>query len=65
MRRSVVAARDLPAGTILDSLTLALKRPGTGVDARFLAEFEGRRLLRSLKRDEVVDRSDVSTEATR
>lgn len=42
--KSVVAARDLPAGHRLGADDLALKKPGTGVPAARLPEMIGRRL---------------------
>ncbi|HEV3138395.1 MAG TPA: N-acetylneuraminate synthase family protein [Pirellulales bacterium] len=44
--KSVVAARDLPAGHWLAEADLTLKKPGTGIPAARLGEFVGRRLSR-------------------
>jgi len=41
-RRSLVAARDIPAGTILTRDTIALKRPGTGLPPKMLTQLIGR-----------------------
>ncbi len=43
-RRSIVAARDLPAGTVLTASALALKRPGTGLSPDALEALTHRRL---------------------
>ena len=45
--KSVVAARDLPAGHVLAAADLALKKPGTGIPAARLAEVIGRRLTQA------------------
>jgi len=51
-RRSIVAADDLPAGTILKSEDLALKRPGGGIRPREMHSFLGRTLSLSLCKGE-------------
>lgn len=47
-RRSVAAARDLSAGTILTRGDLALLRPGSGIAPRHLDEIGGRILARDI-----------------
>ncbi|MFH1843261.1 MAG: N-acetylneuraminate synthase family protein [bacterium] len=54
-RRSLVVARDLPAGALLQRDDLAVKRPGTGIAPRHLELVVGTRLRRPLRRDEVLD----------
>ena len=46
--KSVVAARDLPAGHTLAAADLALKKPGTGIPAARLKEVIGRRLAQAV-----------------
>lgn len=41
-RRSIVAVCDIKAGTVLDRNMLAMKRPGTGIEPRFLPVVVGR-----------------------
>src|SRR3954451_14763291 len=41
-RRSVIAARDIPAGTVIDEEMLTVKRPGTGVASKELPLLVGR-----------------------
>jgi N-acetylneuraminate synthase/N,N'-diacetyllegionaminate synthase len=53
-RRSIVAARDLPAGHRVRREDLALKRPGKGLKARDLPRVVGRRLLRAIAADRPV-----------
>lgn len=57
--KSVVARKDLPAGTVLSNEDLAVKKPGTGIPAARLEEVVGSRLTRSLKADEMVLEKDV------
>jgi N-acetylneuraminate synthase len=49
--KSVVAATDLPRGTILKPEHLALKKPGTGLGPRNMPELIGRRLKRIVLKD--------------
>jgi N-acetylneuraminate synthase len=62
-RKSVVASCDLSADTLLEDNHLVLKKPGTGIPAERLRDVVGRRLRRGVKRDELLDWSDLE-EAT-
>jgi N-acetylneuraminate synthase len=57
--KSVVAAADLPAGTVLREEDLAVKKPGTGIPAARLSEFIGMRVNRNLKADEQLSETDL------
>jgi N-acetylneuraminate synthase len=59
--KSIVAAEDLPAGTVLQPQHLALKKPGTGLPPARLAGFIGKRLNRRLKADEFLSEGDISS----
>jgi N-acetylneuraminate synthase/N,N'-diacetyllegionaminate synthase len=54
-RRSLVAARALPAGHRLTRADVAIKRPGTGIAPGELDGVLGRRLARALVADELLD----------
>lgn len=58
-RRSLVAARDLAEGKVLEKGDLAAKRPGTGIPPYELEAMIGRRLRRALRRDEPLTRESV------
>ncbi|MBU0637714.1 MAG: N-acetylneuraminate synthase family protein [Planctomycetes bacterium] len=58
--RSIVAARDLSAGHLLEAGDVAFKRPGTGVRPYALDTLVGRRLSRSLQRDAQITEADVA-----
>ena len=60
--KSVVAARPLPAGTLLSAIDFDYKKPGTGIPAEHSAELEGRRLARDLDADEQIAWSDLIDE---
>ncbi len=53
-RRSVVAARDIPRGTVITAEMLTVKRPGHGVPPRQLDELVGRTAARDIEEDEVI-----------
>jgi len=52
--KSVVARRDLAAGTVLSASDLALKKPGTGIPADLLETVVGRRLRNALAQDDPI-----------
>lgn len=56
--KSVVARADLPAGTVLQSSHLTLKKPGTGIPAGRLPELLGRRLQRPVAANQFLEEAD-------
>lgn len=58
-RRSLVAARPLPAGHRLNADDLDAKRPATGLPPSMLGALVGRTLARDLDADEPISRGDV------
>jgi N-acetylneuraminate synthase len=52
--KSIVAARDLPSGTVLKREDLAVKKPGTGIPARRFHEMVGRRLIGDMQADDLL-----------
>jgi len=59
VRKSVVAAADIPKGTVIQASMLAVKRPGTGVTPNRFREFLGRTARRDIKRDELLNFRDI------
>lgn len=57
--KSVVAAMNLPEGTVLRNEHLTLKKPGTGIPAHRLSELVGRRLRRGFEADELLVEFDL------
>ena len=53
-RRSLVATRDLPAGTVLSAEMLTTKRPGSGVPPRELDRVLGRQLRVAMAEDDIL-----------
>ncbi len=56
--KSVVACRDLPAGTVLLESHLTLKKPGTGFPPSSLKNLIGQTLKRPVKADQMLQRAD-------
>jgi len=57
--RSLVASRDLPAGTVITREHLAVKKPGTGLSPDRLEELIGRRLARPVIADQLLAAEDI------
>lgn len=60
--KSLVAARDLPAGTILQRSDLTAKSPGLGVSPQLLDRMVGMRIGRAVRCDEPFVPSDLGSE---
>lgn len=58
-RRSIVAARSIPAGTVLTRDHLSLKRAGRGLSASLVHAIVGRRTRRDLAADEPLSDADL------
>ncbi|MBI3825254.1 MAG: N-acetylneuraminate synthase family protein [Candidatus Rokubacteria bacterium] len=58
-RKSVVAAREIPAGTLITEGLLLCKRPGTGIPPNRMAEVVGRRAARTIPADHLVQLEDL------
>jgi N,N'-diacetyllegionaminate synthase len=58
--KSVVAARDLPAGHVLIETDLAYKKPGNGIPASRYQELLGRKLTRAVPGDHQFAAGDLS-----
>lgn len=59
--KSVVAACDLPAGTVLAIEHLDIKKPGNGIPAAKLNSVIGRTLRQAVKRDEPLKQEDFQS----
>ncbi|RKZ95513.1 MAG: N-acetylneuraminate synthase, partial [Gammaproteobacteria bacterium] len=54
-RKSLVAVKDLPAGTTISSLDMfTVKRPGTGIPPYLFNFIKGMKLSKSIKEDDVL-----------
>lgn len=59
VRRSILAARDLKAGTVLTEEMLCLKRPGTGIAPEFVPLIVGRKIKRDKEKEETITWEDI------
>jgi len=59
-RRSIVATRALPAGTVLDETCLTYKRPGTGISPRFWDDVIGMKTAVDIAEDHVLTWADLT-----
>lgn len=59
MRRSIIAARDLPSGTVLTENDLDAKRPGVGIPADQLDNLLGKTLKQAVRVDSLLRPEDI------
>ena len=57
--KSVVAKKNLKAGTVMKKEDLTLKKPGTGLPAARLPELVGRQLKRAVAADTIISEEDL------
>jgi sialic acid synthase SpsE/sugar phosphate isomerase/epimerase len=60
LAKSLVAARDLPAGTVVTESDVAVKSPGQGLSPLKMPALIGRRLNRAMARDDYFFQSDLA-----
>lgn len=58
-RRSLVAAKTIPEGKIIESSDLTWKRPGTGIPPWMIDNIIGGKALKEIKEDEVLKFDDI------
>ncbi|MBO8157765.1 MAG: N-acetylneuraminate synthase [Bacillaceae bacterium] len=59
VRKSIIAADDIEEGTILTKDHLTVKRPGTGIQPKFLSQLIGKTVKKGFKRDQVIEWNDI------
>ena len=59
MRRSIIAASDIPAGKIIEERDLSAKRPGTGISPDRAAELIGKKAVRDIEADTLISFDDI------
>jgi len=60
LAKSLVAARDIPAGTVIAESDVAVKSPGQGLSPLKMPALIGRRLNRAMARDDYFFQSDLA-----
>ena len=58
-RRSIVAKVDIPKGAIITEEMLDVKRPGTGIDPKYLSFIIGRKTNKDIKKDKILIREMI------
>jgi len=53
-RKSIVAAQNIKKGTKITENMLAVKRPGTGIESKYLDKFLGKIARQDIKKDELL-----------
>lgn len=59
MRRSIIAASDLPKGKVLEFADMDAKRPGTGLPPEMMARLVGKRLTSDIEKDTLINAEDI------
>lgn len=54
VRKSIVAKMNIPQGTILTDKMLAIKRPGTGIEPKYLKSLIGKKALLKIEKDDIL-----------
>ena len=57
--KSIIIAEDIPAGAIITKKMLGLKKPGTGIPARRLKEFIGKKVKHELRANTLLKEDDL------
>lgn len=58
-RRSIVARVDIPEGTIITGDMLTIKRPGTGIEPKYIQKVVGVKVKADIKEDSMITWSDL------
>ena len=53
-RRSIVAKGDISEGTVITEDMLDVKRPGTGIEPKYMEMIVGRQAKENIKKDEII-----------
>lgn len=59
VRRSILASRDIKAGTVITEDMLCFKRPGNGIGPEYKDILIGRKIKRNLKKEELILWEDI------
>lgn len=59
-RKSIVLAKEVKSGDLIDRDSIAIKRPGFGIEPRFFDQIIGRRVRRNIEEDSVLTWDDFA-----
>lgn len=54
VRKSIVAKKDINEGTVLTWEMLDIKRPGNGIQPKYIKELIGKKLIKNIKKDDII-----------
>jgi len=54
VRKSIVAFTDIPKGTVITKHMLIIKRPGTGIQPKYINDIVGKTAIKDIKKDEII-----------
>lgn len=54
VRKSIVTKEDIPCGTVLNENLLVFKRPGTGIEPKYIKKLIGKELVEDIKKDTLI-----------
>lgn len=57
-RRSIVAAKDIKKGSIINEEDLDFKRPGNGIEPKYISFIIGKKATRDIEYDEIIQMTD-------
>jgi len=55
IRKSIVAKRDINVGDIIEREMVIIKRPGIGIEPKFMNTVLGKKAKKTIKKDEIID----------
>ncbi len=62
VRKSIVAAKEIPFGSVITKDALIIKRPGTGIPSKELSNVLGKTTKNTIKKDSLIRWSDLKNE---
>lgn len=60
VRKSIVSKYDLPIGTVITKELIDTKRPGTGIEPKYIQDVLGRKTIKKIKKNQLLSWDMVS-----
>ena len=60
IRKSIIAKRDINPNDVIERDMLIIKRPGTGIEPKFIGQVLGKKAKRPIKKDEIIQWEDLN-----
>lgn len=58
-QKSIVAVQNIKKGTVVTEDMIGYKKPGTGLETKYYKEIIGKKVIRDLKYDEIINKGDI------